>query len=151
MEVKGGGVMSSIILDELRTSLTQDFSLLKRTQVTAIRPNLYLHNDPSGTFTLAIKNGSDTIASSTLTMAEIITNAGFSAGQYHWGIFRFDFDEITLNKSVTYTLELSTSAAFDESSYLGWIKEYTNNKNTLTDSVENDFERDYSFELIGYV
>lgn len=151
MELEGSG-MTTLVVNELRTTLEQDFYVDKRLQLSAIRLNLYLHNDPSGTFTLSVKNGSDTIATSSLTVSTIKTNAGLSDNQYHHGFFRFDFSDIVpLIKNVTYTLELSSSGyTFSDSSYIGWIKEFENNTNTLIDSTDNDFEKDFSFQLWGY-
>jgi hypothetical protein len=144
--------MTTLVLDELRTTLEQNFTTVEREQVYAIRPNLYLHNDPVGTFILSIKQGSTTLGSTTLTLAEIKTGAGFADNQYHHGVFRFLFSTpVVLQARTEYTIELSSSGyTFSESSFIGWVKEFENLKNTFTDSISNDYENPFSFEKFSY-
>lgn len=148
-------IMSTLVLEELKAStLEQELTVNKRSVLRAIRPNLYFHNDPAGTYTIKIKNGSTELASKSLTMAEIISGASWTTGQYHHGVITFDLSgsEIVLNKGVTYTIELSASGySFSESSYVGWIKEYENLKNTYTGSTSDAFSLPFSYEIWSYL
>ena len=143
--------MSKLLVEELEaTTLSQSFTILNRLALSAVRPLLYLHNDPTGTFTLTIKNGSETVTSASLTGAQIISNAGFTAGQYHYGFFKFDMSAI-LNIDTTYTLELSSSGyTFSEASYLGWIREHENNTNSIDGTITSSLSNPLSYQLWGY-
>lgn len=141
------------VVDELKTTLSQEFSTtnrLERFQLEAIRPILLLFNDPSGTFTLTLKEGATTLEASSLSMSTILSDGNLTAGQYHKGALRFNFTTI-LNKGISYTLELSSSGyTFAETSYLGWVVEHTNPLNILDGVITYDTERPYSFETWGY-
>lgn len=144
--------MMKIVLDELKTTLTQKFTTVEREQAYAIRPYLYLHNDPVGSFTISIKHGSTVLGQSTLTISEIKTEAGFADNQYHHGVFRFIFDPLVVLQARTeYNIELSASGySYSDSSFIGWVKEFENLKNTFTDTISTDFDRPFSFEKFSY-
>jgi hypothetical protein len=146
--------MTTLYVEEKTASaLTQTFTMEKRANIQAIRPNLYFHNDPAGTYTITIKDGANAIGSKSLTMAEIITNANFTANQYHHGFFNFQFDDVVTLNSGIYTLEFSTSGyTFSESSYVGWIKEYEYRTNNIAegDTVTTVFTNPLSFQIWSY-
>ncbi len=148
--------MTTLVLDELKTTLEQDFTLnedsLTGMRIKAIRPLLYLHNDPTGTFTISLKQGVTTIDSKALTMAEILSNANFSAGQYHWGVFNFEFDQYnTIKRGLTYTIELSSSGySFTESAYVGWIKPHEDLVNTFNEVVDIFTKNPFGYQLWGH-
>jgi len=147
--------MSTLLIDELRTSLEQDFSVTSRNEVAAIRPRLYFQNDPTGTFTISIYEGVTLLGSSSLTMTEILANTGWSAGQYHYGRIRFSFDlPVILQHGVSYTIKLTSSGyTFSEASYLGWCKSWDNLINTFVDeaTITDDLERAFDYELWNYI
>lgn len=148
--------MSILVIDELKSTLTQDFVLaddsLVGLKLKAIRPLLYFHNDPSGTFTLTLKQGVSTVDSKSLTMAEILTDAGFSSNEFHWGVFNFEFDKYNkIKRGITYTMELSSSGyTFADSSYLGWIKPHEDFINTFTGSGGSFLNNAFGYELWGH-
>ncbi|GEM_PF-2197895 len=137
--------MSSHIVHEFKeTSLEQLFTVSEKRSLKAIAIKVYLHNDPSGTFTLSLKNSSDeVIISKSLTWAEIVTGAGFTANEYHYGYLLFSFDRyVNLFDLTNYKLVLSSSGySFLESSYLGWIEPHEN--------VLNGVNRGHGFKLYG--
>lgn len=148
--------MSTLVVDELKAvNLVQEFTLipdmLTGLRIKAVRPLLYLHNDPTGTFTISLKEGVNTIDSKSVTGAELIANSGFTASQYHWGIFTFEFNKYNvLKKNITYTIELSSSGyTFDESSFLGWVKPHEDFINTASDTIPIFTEYPYGYELWG--
>jgi membrane-bound inhibitor of C-type lysozyme len=148
--------MSTLVIEELKTTLTQDFTLnndsLVGFRIKAIRPMLYLHNDPAGTFTISLKQGVTTIDSKSLTLAEILSGSGFSSGQYHWGVFKFEFDNYNkIKRNVTYTIELSASGySFSESSYMGWVKPHEDFKNTFTGTGGTFLNNAFGYEIWGH-
>ncbi len=149
--------MSLIVVDELKAiALTQDFTIantmLTGLRCKSIRPLLYLHNDPTGTFTITLKEGATVIDSKSLTGAEIVSTAGFTAGQFHWGIFNFEFDKYNLlKKNTTYTIELDSSGySFSEFSYLGWIKPHEDLINSRADAYDIFTQNPYGYELWGF-
>jgi hypothetical protein len=145
--------MTTLVINELRGTLEQDIIYINRQEVYAIRPYLYFHNDPSGTFTISLKYGSTILGSTSLTMNEILTNANWTAGQYHHAFIRFSFDNpVVLNPHITYTIELSQSGyTYSGTSYLGWIKEYENTTNQDDETAySDDFKRPFSHQIWSY-
>ena len=144
--------MSTLIIDELRTTLEQEFTVVTRREVLTVRPNLMFYNDPAGTFTMTIKQGSTTIIAKSLTMTEILTGTSWTANQYHYGVINFEFaTPVALLVDTTYTAVLSSSGyVFSESSYLGWVKSYTNHLNTVAGATSSDLENPFDVEIWDY-
>lgn len=142
--------MKLLVEELLAVTLSQTITVNKRIIVDSIRPRLYLHDDPAGTFTLSIKQGATTLGSKSLTMADIKTNAGFADNQFHHGFFRFQFaNQVVLNPG-TYTVELSSSGyTFAEASYLGWIIDHEDLTNTITpgDTVISDIDNPLTMQI----
>lgn len=144
--------MTTLVVDELKTTLTQTFTLTlnKRYNIGGIRPYIYMHNSPSGTFTLKIKSGANTLASKDFTSAEIKTDMSTSDNYVHiWKGLLFD-TPIQLVKG-SYILELSSSGySYSASSFLGWVKEYENIFNEVSGTPLSYFDNPYSFQLFEY-
>jgi|DEB0MinimDraft_6_1074348.scaffolds.fasta_scaffold09455_3 hypothetical protein len=144
--------MSTLLVEPLQgTPLTQDFEIKgNRLNLTAIRPRLYMHNDPTGTFTLNLKYSGNVIATADFTMAEIKAGASYNDNEYHHGFIKIDIGAV-LNIGATYTLELTSSGyTFSEASYLGWIKEFENQTNSFSESVTTLDEYPFGYQLWGY-
>ena len=144
--------MTTLVVEPLKAvDLVQEFELkVTRLNLTAVRPYLYLHNDPVGTFTLNIKYSGNIIATADFTMAEIKSNATYNDNEFHHGFVKIDIGAV-LNLGVKYEMELTSSGyTFSESSYLGWVKEYENLTNSLSVSVSDFSENPLSFQLWGY-
>ncbi len=137
--------MSTHIVHDLETTdLEQSFTVEESRTVKSIAIKTYLHNDPSGTFTLSLKLSDDTLVEAkSLTWAEIAAGGGFTANEYHYGYLLFEFDNyINLYDLVDYKLVLSSSGyTFAETSYLGWIEPHEN--------ILNDATNGYGFKLYG--
>ncbi len=136
--------MTTLVVDELKTTLTQNLTinLNRRYTVAGIRPYLYMHNSPSGTFTLSIKEGATTHASKTFTSAEIKSDLSTSDNFAHIYKALVFANPLHLSEG-TYTLELSSSGyTFGESSYLSWVKDFENIYNN-TDSLTGISLDDY--------
>lgn len=127
-----------LIVEELKSTLSQEvtWSNVKRTHLKAIRPYIYMHNAPSGTFTISVKKGSDLLAESSFTSADIKSELSTTENYIHlWKTVSF-VSAIPIN-SGNYTIELSSMGyTFSETSYIGWIKEHEdliNNNNQVGD------------------
>lgn len=144
--------MSHLVIDELRTTLSQSFTITSnnRVNVAGIRPYLYMHNAPAGTFTLSVKNGAETLASQTFTSAEIQSDLSTAnAYAYLWKTITFD-NPLQLDAD-TYTLEISSSGyTFSETGYLAWIKEHENQWHTQTGTADSVFDNTFSFQIFDY-
>jgi len=142
--------MTTHVINELKSTLSQEFTIIKRREIIAIRPKLLFVDDPAGEFIITLKQGATTLGSASLTMTEILDGTGWVANRYHYGFLRFQFAApIILNRGLTYTIELSSSGyTYSSSSYLGWIQEYYNPINQGDGStLLTDFERPYSYQL----
>ena len=142
--------MTTLVVDELKTTLTQSFTvdLNRRYTIAAVRPYLYMHNSPAGTFTFSVKDsGANTIASKTFTSAEIKSDLSTSDNYCHlWKALVFT-NPLQLSKG-SYSLVISSSGyTFAESSYLAWVKEYENIFNTTDGANDTDFNNPMSFQL----
>lgn len=146
--------MTTLVIDELRgTALTQviNITLQNRIQIAGIRPYIYMHNAPAGTFTFKIKSGANTIASQTFTSAEIKTDMATANNYVHiWK--KLTFSTPIQLKTGAYTLELSSSGyTFSNSSYLAIIREHENISNTINGTPVSDFFNPWAHQLFGYV
>jgi hypothetical protein len=142
-----------VLTRTLTSSLSQTITVEKRMIVKAIRPRIVLYNDPAGTFTFSIKQGATVLATKSLTLAEILSGAGLSAGQYHHGFVNWEFDQqVVLNKEV-YTIELTTSGyTFSEASYFGWVRDHEDLTNRITDdsNILSDVDNPLTVQIWGY-
>ena len=145
--------MTTLVVEDLKTTLTQDFEVLQRRTVTNIRPYLVFANDPSGTYTITVKDGATALASKSLTMAEIISGGVWNANEYHYGFINFDLDnEAILNTNRTYTIEYSSSGyTFDLAAYTSWIKPHEDLINTTDETITTDSQNPFGFQLWGFV
>jgi len=144
--------MSLINVEALKaTPLTQTFKINQnRLHLKAIRPWLYLHNDPSGTFTINVKDGSDLLDSVDFTINDLKVGASLNDNEYHKSFFKFDFDVI-LNHDRDYTIELDSSGyTYSGSSYLGWIKEFENLTNSFDETIWTFQQKPFGYQLWGY-
>ena len=68
--------MSYLVVDELKTTLSQDFNLKydRIYHLAGIKVKVLMYNSPTGTFTVTLKdNGGTSLVSDTFTSAEIKT------------------------------------------------------------------------------
>ena len=120
--------MTALLIDELTSTLSQEITFsgeARRRTIVGIRPYIYMHNAPTGTFTLSFKSGATTLASETFTSATIKSDLN-TTNNYAWLAKALTFDDFQVDGG-TYTIELSSSSyTFSESSYLGWIRRHEN-------------------------
>lgn len=141
--------MTMLVVEELKSTLTQSFTvdLNRRITVAGIRPYIYMHNSPTGTFTLSLKEGATTHATVTFDSTEIKSDLVTSDNYAHlWKALTF-VDPLQLSKG-SFSLVLSSSGySFSESSYLGWIKEHDNIFQTTDGNNNTDYNNPLSFQL----
>lgn len=121
-----------IQVEELRGELSHHANAWRRICVAAIRPYIYKHLSPSGTFTFSIYQGGEKLGEQSLTSLDIENNSEATSINYFHGPFRILFDSpIIINKG-DFEIRLTSSGyTFSDASYLGWIREH--------DRIVNDF------------
>jgi len=153
--------MTTLVIDELRNSLplTQKINLVNelRSRVSAIRLHLMGFNNPTGDIKMAILRDDVEVDSVTQSLATIKASidAALGVSEDYWhGMILFQLDETIVlerGQDIKIQLEDSTGYTFSESSYLGWVKEHENLKNTrFEDDPLNPFENPFTFELWKY-
>ena len=131
--------MTKLVVDELRTTLEQVINITqhKRITVAGLRPYIYMHNSPAGTFTIKLKDGATVLGSKDFTSSEIKSDMATSDNYIHlWK--RIIFDDTVHLRAKTYTIELSSSGyTYSDSSYLAMIREHENETNVFTPSFSD--------------
>ena len=143
--------MSLINVEPLKaTPLIQDFKIKRnRLHLIAIRPLLYLQDDPAGNFKLTLKQGANVLSEADFTVEDIKNNAEFNDNEYHYGFFKLDLNAI-LYHDVLYTMELSSTGYVFGASYLGWIKEFERLTNSFNDPIWTFNQKPFGYQLWGY-
>lgn len=148
VEFWGGTI--KLLVDTLTTTIEQTFYLKNDTRyiLEEIKPYLYFHNAPAGTFTLTLLRGSTEITSKSFTTNDVKTALNTTDNYFHL-FYPVQFDSFLPLEKGTYKLRLSSSGyVFSGSSYIAWVKEF--------ESIYQEFENDisvvtdypYSFRLI---
>jgi len=115
-----------LLVAELDTFLYQEITIGDHDIFTyAMRPHLYIHNAPSGSLTMQIRDANKRLieASETITIATMRT--AFSNVAYIHSDFRFLIDA-PLKKNTNYFIYLVPSGgySFSESNYIGWCNDF---------------------------
>lgn len=141
--------MTKLVVEDLQTTLEQDFTvyLERRITVAGIRPYIYMHNSPSGTFTFTLKRAGVTIASDSFDSTEIKSDLGTTDNYIHiWKVL--NLANVIHLESGAYSLELSSSGyTYSDSSYLGWVKEHEHLTSEINGSPLTDFNNPMSIQL----
>jgi len=141
--------MTTLVVEELKTTLSQDFklNLNQRAIISAVRPYIYMHNAPAGTFTLSIKQSSTTLWSQNFT-SQAIKDALETTDNYAHIKLNLLPDYLKLSKG-TYTAELSSSGYTPTSdSFIGWIKPHEDLYFDVYGTPSSDSENPLGLELI---
>ena len=136
------------------TTVEQEFTVASRQIVPTIQLNLIFINGPAGTFTLTVKEGSNTVGSTSETYSSLETKHSLSADPTHHGFFNFDFaTEIVLNEETTYTLELSTTGYTEDlgtPNYFGWVIPHIDLLPSFSITTTSDDQKPYGFRIWSY-
>lgn len=144
--------MTTLVVDELKTTISQTFTLQynRRYNIGGVRPLLLMYNAPSGTFTMKIKSGANTLASKSFTSADIKSDL-ITSDNYAWLWKGLLFDTPIPLKAGSYSLELSSSGySYSASSFIGWVKEHENIFTTISGTPISDLDNPYSFQLFEH-
>lgn len=145
--------MTKLIVEELRTTLSQNFTNDRVRIIKHIRPWLYKHLSPSGDLNIVVKQGGQTLATSeTVTSSYIETNTDSTALNYTHGFFRFTFTDAFVLRSGDFTIELQASGgySFSESAYFGWVKPHENKLFTTSYSPSDGANQTFGVEIWEY-
>lgn len=139
-----------LLVEELGSvDLEQEIRLERsdRYHIGALSPYIYMHNSPSGTFTITLKRGIETIFSKSFTSAEIKTALG-TTNNYAHVFYPIIPDNPIQLESGLYTVVLSSSGYSKTiSSFLGWIRQHEDLNNTLDYVPDSDFQNPFAIRL----
>lgn len=144
--------MSTLLVQELLTELSQDITLAsgERYSVGGMYPYIYLHNSPSGTFTLEIIRGVTTVASKSFTSTDI-KNSVPTANNYLHCFYPVIFDNNIQLEKGDYTVKISASGyTYSASSFIGWIQQHENLNNNLDYTPVGDEENPLALRFKVY-
>jgi hypothetical protein len=139
--------MTRIAADQLITELAQGIELEKSYTLAGIRPRLYFHNIPAGTFYFRFYKDSVMIATYSFTSVSAQTSASITS-PYFWV-------DLSIKGGLPlsggpYTIKLESDGyTYSPSSWIGWVKDFNYNGNLLGNP--QDFsEYPYTIKLIEY-
>lgn len=141
--------MSKILVEELKTSLEQDFTANKKHVLKSIRLWLYKHLSPSGNIYIEVIQGGQTIATSgNITSAYLEANTDATALNYSHGYIRFDFTDTFVILKGNFTVRLNSSGySFSDSAYFGWVKPHENKLFTETYTNRNELDNTFGVQF----
>lgn len=118
-------VMKRLVVDELRTVVSQPLAVTSRMVVERALPHLYVQGSPSGTVRLRIVKDSTTVSEASLDLTEAMAKAGKTLANYH-GFVSFVFPIPPILAAGEYTLELEAlTYTYDDDVFVGWVKHPT--------------------------
>jgi hypothetical protein len=143
--------MTTLVCDELVTTLTQTVNLSydRVYHIAGLKIKLLMYNAPSGTFTLSIKSGATTLASTDFTSADIKTDLSTSDNYAH--IYKALSFSLPLKKGA-YDLVLSSSGyTYSATNFIGWCKSFENVFNEEVDSTVTYNNKPFDYLLYANV
>lgn len=134
--------MSTLLIDELKTTLIQEINPEYTQLVRAVRIDLAKIGSPAGSLKVTIKDEhNNPVGSSTL-----VAIASISEQNYH-GFIRFDLSA-QLKANSSYKVVLSSQGyTFSDSNYIAWKRDYPKKGYELSTDNNNLFESAYSLEF----
>ena len=140
--------MSTLVVEELITSLDQEITLQKSIQIVTIRPWIYSHNNPVGTFSFNIYGTSGLVRSFSFSNSELKTQSGVTEDYFH-SYFSIQMAPFLLTRGV-YTIKLEHFGyTYNANSFLGWCKDILPIGKTYG-TAENYTDNPFSFNIIEY-
>jgi hypothetical protein len=140
--------VSTLIVEELHTFLDQEIVVSKAITVATIRPWLYFHNNPSGTFYFNIYKSNSLVRSFSFNTNEVKNESSLTEAYFH-SYFSIQMTPFVLNRG-TYNIKLEHFGyTYNENSFMGWCKDlhpYGEVYGTTEDYTGNPF----SFTIIEY-
>jgi hypothetical protein len=140
--------MSTLVGEQLDATLTQSITTTRPLQLAGIRPSLYVHNVPAGTFYFRVYSGATLIKEYSFTSASAKTAVG-TAHNYFWvdlpltGALGLDVG--------TYSIKFESSGyTISESAYIVWLKDWAKLRENALGTPSDFTEYPYAFNLIEY-
>jgi len=142
-----------IVVEPLKTTLTQtiNFTDLKRRKINGIRPYIYMHNAPAGTFTLTVKQGVVTLSSIDFDSAEIKSDLSTSDNFAHLDKLLIPPNGLILAGGSYDFILSSTGYTFSEASYLGWAVPYESVYNEIEGNERRALQLPFGIQLFTEV
>ena len=125
--------MTSLLVNELRSTLEQDITLKLsgRCHVGSIMPYLYMNDAPSGTFKFQLLRYSDVVYEREFTSGDIKASLGTTDNYAHVFYPVIPLGKIKL-ESGDYILKLSsTGYSYSPTSFIGWCQQFENVQNEM--------------------
>lgn len=126
--------MSYLLVEPLSTvDLVQSIRLKRseRYQIGSFIPYIYLHNAPSGTFTLSVEKDSIVLFQKSFTSSDIKSAMNTTDDYLHCFYPVVPNNPIQLESGI-YDVRLSAASyANSSSSFIGWIRQFEDLNNTL--------------------
>jgi len=107
----------------LATPLSQTVTLDRGMTLERVIPHLFLQGDPTGTVTIEVIKDAQSVASKSLDLEYIASEAGKTQVRYH-GFVSFVFDAPINLSEGSYQIQLTTSDyTFHENNWFGWVRQ----------------------------
>lgn len=133
------------------STLSHTYKPSERVSLHSMVPYIVSFGDPSGTFTMTVKDADgNTVASKAQTVSAIKTAASLTNSYFH-GWVKFELSsEVILYPGRSYTIELSSSGyTYSDSAYFGWGIEHEFSHNDFSDTINLD-KQPLALKLWGY-
>ena len=144
--------MTTIVVEELQTALSQEFETPNRKTISTIKLDLYKHRSPNGTFTLEIEQAGEIIATKDFTSLDIENSTPSTAINFYHGRYNVGLDSPVVINEGTFEVRITSSGySFSESDYLGWIKPHENIRIESDYNITNDAQNAFGLELWVFV
>lgn len=141
--------MSTLAVEQLETGQTiiQPITVTRPIQLGAIRPYLYFHGMPAGTFTFRLKRSTTVIKEWSFNSTQARDAFGGSLNFFH--VYLSLASEAFAIKPGEYTLELSaTGYTFSSGSFMGWCKDFAGPTGAIIGSPNDFTSYPLSFRII---
>jgi hypothetical protein len=143
--------MSRLVVEELITILTQNFTVYTPINIGGIKPYLLSGNPSATSITITLLNGATTLFTKTLTLAQIKTMGSTTKDVWH-GFIPFTSDASIYLTEGDYSIVLSaTGYTYNSVNFIGWCKDYVCTcGNVIGGDPINYKLYPYSYRLIEY-
>lgn len=140
--------MSTLVVDELISDLTQPVILKQKMMVGSIKLRLYVHNMPSGNFTFTIFKEASVYASFNFTCSSLRSSFSGSKDFFHVTM-PFTFAGAAVFDRGEYVFKITHSGySYSASSFIGWCKDFGGVFGGISDPEAEFTDYPYSFRII---
>lgn len=144
--------MSTLLSQDLVTTLSQKLTATRNVIVTALRPHIYIQNNPPGDLRLSIYDAADAVllkSSEQISIASIKSQAEITENFFH-GYIRFNIDwGVSIDTEVTFRLEGLNGYVNTETDFIGWCKDFDLRKYNATYTPNDGFNSAFDLEVWG--